>query len=212
MLGFLKRRSVFREFLEAVEISQFPLLENTVTTVTMDLAEQTQNAMVIRGRVQPSGNFFMEISHKLRYMITEDPKRVIYPDLDRGPKLSIFKARCLQKIEDLAPTVCTVMLEKQKLAYKMIDRPLYEPEDTGYVLDEVRALEQFSGQPSIAQLRGLVVSDNPYKTFPWKFMPLVITGFLLDYYSGGSFEQVLLEGKVGIIRYHCSGPYRSRVP
>ena len=60
----------------------------------------------------------MEVSHKLRYTTTEGSTRVIYPDLDRGLKLSIFEAHCLQKIEDVAPTVSTVMLEKQKLPYK----------------------------------------------------------------------------------------------
>lgn len=92
------------------------------------------------------------------------------------------------------------MLKKQILAYKTLDRPLYEPEDTAYILNEVRVLAKF---PNIAQIKGLVVSENTYKTSPSTVMPYIITRFLLKYYSGGTLGQALVED--------CSWPYRSEV-
>jgi serine/threonine protein kinase len=126
----------------------------------------------------------------MRYKIVEDLMRVTYPTLERERCLPIFKARCLQTVEVVALTVSTVMFKQHMFTYKTIDRPIYEPEDTKHVLNEIDVLAQLRGLPGIAQLVGLVVSENPYKTYPLTDMPVVITGFLLEYYSGGSLEQI----------------------
>lgn len=104
--------------------------------------------------------------------------------------LPTFEARCLHTVEVIAPTVSIVVFEQRLFAYKTIDRPIYEPEGTNHVLNEINVLAQLRGLPSIAQLVSLVVSENPYKTCPSTAMPTVITGFLLEYYSGGSLEQI----------------------
>lgn len=135
-------------------------------------------------------NFYIAVAHQMRCKIAEDPKRVRYPTLDRNQCLPTFKASCLQIVEAIAPTVSTVLFKQQKFAYKMIDRPIYEPEDTEHILNEIDALTQLRGEPNIAQLVGLVISENPYKTRPSTDMPTVITRFLLEYYSGGSLEEM----------------------
>jgi serine/threonine protein kinase len=201
-LGYLKRRSIFQEFLEAIDFGQLQLLDDTVTNITLSLTEQSQtstgqsqNSIMLReghGHQDPA-NFFIAIAYQICYKIAEDPKRVMYPTyptLERDRCLPIFEAGCLQTIDVIAPTVSKVMFEQHIFAYKTIDRPIYEPEDTEHMLNEIDVLTQFRGLPSIAQLVGLVVSENPYKTCPSTDMPIVITGFLLEYYSGGSLEQI----------------------
>ncbi|KAJ5803783.1 uncharacterized protein N7518_000086 [Penicillium psychrosexuale] len=189
-LGYLKRRSVFREFLEAIDFVQLQLLDDTVTNITLNLTEQSQNSIIIRDGYQNPVNFFITVAHRMYCKIAEDPKRVTYSALEWERCLPTFEARCLHTVEVIAPTVSIVVFEQRLFAYKTIDRPIYEPEDTNHVLNEIDVLAQLRGLPSIAQLVGLVVSENPYKTCPSTDMPTVITGFLLEYYSGGSLEQI----------------------
>lgn len=195
-LGYFQRRSMFQRFVEAVDFGQLQLLEDTVTMITLSLTEQSQNSITIRDGYQTTANFFIAVAHKMCCKITEDPKRVTYPTLDRARCLPTFEASCLQNVEVVAPTVSTVLINQHKFAYKTIDRPIYEPGDTNHILDEIDALAQLRGQPNIAQLVGLVVSENPYKTCPSTDMPAVITGFLLEYYPGGSLEQIIEEAEV----------------
>ncbi|KAJ5550390.1 hypothetical protein N7461_005088 [Penicillium sp. DV-2018c] len=170
-LGYFKRRFVFQEFLEAIDFSPLPLLDNTVTSITLSLTEQSQNSIMIRDGHQNPANFFIAVAHQMRCKIAEDPRRVTYPTLERERSLPIFEAHFLQTVEVVAPTVSTVMFKQQIFAYKTIDRPIYEPEDTKHVLNEIDVLAQLRGLPSIAQLVGLVVSENPYKTCPSTDMP-----------------------------------------
>lgn len=189
-LGYLRRRFVFQEFLEAIDFGQLQLLDDTVTSITLSLTEQSQNSIMIRDGHQNPANSFIAVAHQMRCKIAEDPRRVTYPTLERERCLPIFEARCLQTVEVVAPTVSTVMFKQHMFAYKTIDRPIYEPEDTKHVLNEIDVLAQLRGLPGIAQLVGLVVSENPYKTYTSTDMPAVITGFLLEYYSGGPLEQI----------------------
>ena len=189
-LGYFKRRFVFQEFVEAIDFGQLQLLDDTMTTINLSLTEQSQNSITIRNGHQNPANLLIAVAHRIYYTIVEDPKRVIYPILERQRCLPTYEACCLQTIEVIAPTVSTVLFKQQIFAYKTIDRPIYEPEDTEHILNEIDVLEQLRGLPSIAQLVGLVVSENPYKTCPSTDSPAVITGFLLEYYPGGSLEQV----------------------
>ncbi|KAJ5135134.1 uncharacterized protein N7515_004412 [Penicillium bovifimosum] len=189
-LGSFKRRFVFQEFVEAIDFGQLQLLDDTVTTINLSLTEQSQNSITIRNGHQNPANFLIAVAHRMCCIIAEDPRRVIYPTLERQQCLPAFEARCLQTVEVVAPTVRTVLFKEQIFAYKTIDRPIYEPEDTEHVLNEINVLEQLRGLPSIAQLVGLVVSEDPYKTCPSTNSPAVITGFLLEYYPRGSLEQI----------------------
>ncbi|OQD77634.1 hypothetical protein PENDEC_c002G01880 [Penicillium decumbens] len=195
-LGHFQHRATFREFIEAIDFTQLPLLDNTVTSIVLSLAEQRHNPIMIRDGFQTHTNFYIDMAHQLCYTIAEDPKKVIYPTLDRDVNVPTIEATCLQNIELVAPAVSTVTFRQQKLAYKTIDRPIYIPEDTKSIMDEVEALALFSGHPNIAQLVGLVVSENPYKTCPSNDMPTVVTGFLLEYYSGGSLDKFIEESEI----------------
>lgn len=187
-LGYFKRRFVFQEFVEAIDFGQLQLLNDTVTAINLSLTEQSQNSITIRNGHQNPANLLIAVVHRMCCTIAEDPKRVTYPTLERQRGLPTFEAHCLQTVEVVAPTVRTVLFKQQMFAYKTIDRPIYEPEDTEHVLNEIDVLEQLRGLPSIAQLVGLVVSEDPYKTCPSTNSPAVITGFLLEYYPGGSLE------------------------
>ena len=89
-----------------------------------------------------------------------------------------------------------ITIDSTQVCLQTIDRPICEPRDTNHILDEIDALAQLRGQPNIAQLVGLVVSENPYKTCPSTDMPALIIGFLLEYYPGGSLEQIIEEAEV----------------
>ncbi|KXG53422.1 uncharacterized protein PGRI_004720 [Penicillium griseofulvum] len=195
-LGYLQRRSIPRRFLEAVDFGQLRLLEDTVTMITLNLTKQSQNSITIRDGYQTSANYFISAAGQMCYEITEDPKRVTYPTLDRNKCLPTVEASSLQNIEAIAPRVSTVIFKQQKFAFKTIDHPIYEPGDTDHILDEIDALTQLHGQPNIGQLVGLVVSDNPYKTYQSTDLPVVVRGFLLEYYPKGSLEQIIAEDKL----------------
>jgi hypothetical protein len=190
-LGYLRHRSMFQQFVEAIDFGQFQLFDDTVTNITLSLTEQSHNSITIRDGCQDLANSYIAVAHQMCYKIVEDPQRVIYPTQGRERHLPTFEAHCLQNIEVIAPTVSTALLKQQKFAYKTIDRPIYEPGDTEHILNEIDVLTQLRGLPNIAQVVGLVISENPYKTCPSTNMAAVITGFLLEYYPGGSLEQIL---------------------
>ncbi|KAJ5206571.1 hypothetical protein N7491_002814 [Penicillium cf. griseofulvum] len=194
-LGYLQRRSILRIFIEAVDFSQLQLLEDTVTMITLSLTDQSQSSITIRDGYQTQSNYFISVAYQISYEITEDPKKVTYPIFDGNRFLLVFEASCLQNVEVIALTISTVIFKEQKFAFKTIDRPIYEPGDTDQILDEIDALIQLRGQPNIAQIVGLVVSENPYRTCPSADMPVVVRGFLLEYYPGGSLEQIIEEAK-----------------
>ncbi|KAH8430495.1 uncharacterized protein LDX57_008157 [Aspergillus melleus] len=186
----------FREFIKAIEFAELALLDDTVTLISLTLAEQSNKPLPIRNvpsNDQTEANHYFSVAHQVFFQIEEDPRRTIYPILDQAQDLPTFEASHLQDEEDIAATVSTVYFKQKQLAYKKIDRPIYEPGDTEHILNEITALEQFRGRSNVAQLIGLVISDNPYKTRPATTSSPVITGFLLEYYPGGSLEQVLAE-------------------
>ncbi|KAJ5272955.1 hypothetical protein N7478_008080 [Penicillium angulare] len=87
--------------------------------------------------------------------------------------LQIFDASCLQSGKFIAPAVSKVIVKQKRYVYKTIDGPSYEPRATQDILYEIHALARFYGQPNIAQIVGLVVSGNPYQTYPSNNMPRV---------------------------------------
>ncbi|KAJ5721597.1 uncharacterized protein N7483_009531, partial [Penicillium malachiteum] len=169
-LEYLKRGSTFRKFIEAINFTRLQLLDNTYfVKPCFDLFK----------------NFYVAVAHKMHCNIMEDPGRVISLTIDQRhlhvQDLRTFDASCLQKTKFVAPTVSTVTFEQQKFAYKTIDPSVYEPGDTQNILYEIDALSQLRGHSDIAQLLGVVVSENPYKTNPSNEISIVITGFLLEY-------------------------------
>ncbi|KAL4960853.1 uncharacterized protein BDV14DRAFT_181783 [Aspergillus stella-maris] len=122
---------------------------------------------------------------------------MIYPPLElvaRHHNLAHYNTSTLDLLEDkdIYPTVSVVRVpswhqnQNQKFAYKTIDRPIYIPEDTQCILDEINVLARVRGEPNIAQIVGVVCSENPYKTH--RLHPgqgpkedMVLTGFLMEY-------------------------------
>ncbi|KAJ5921425.1 hypothetical protein N7466_009751 [Penicillium verhagenii] len=173
-LGYMLRRSTFRAFLEAIDFGRFQLLDNTVSGITLTLTEESHHSLPIQAMSHDAGNFYLAVSDRMRYKVEEDPNRVIYPHVSQIQYcLRTFDISCLHSGDFIAPAVSAVIVEEKKYAYKIIDRPLYEPRDTQDILDEIYALAQFHGQPNIAQIVGLVVSGNPYQTNPSNNMPRV---------------------------------------
>lgn len=193
---YLQRKSTFRTFVEAIDFAQLPLLENTMTSIELRLTGNSGTPIAIRNKSHAETNYFIKIAPELLCTIVEDSKRVIYPPLAGALDLPLLEACELQKSELIAHAVSTVYVKQQKFAFKTIDRQIYEPQDTEHILDEIQALAKFRGQPNIAQLVGLVASENPYKTHPSTEMPRVITGFLLKYYPRGSLDRIIEENKM----------------
>ncbi|KAJ5207221.1 hypothetical protein N7491_002149 [Penicillium cf. griseofulvum] len=172
-LGYLKRRS-FRPI---------AALRRYCGKITLSLIEQSQNSIMLRDRYQYPANFFIAVANQVYCNIAEDPGRVIYPTLGWVQCLPTLEARCNWTIEVVALTVSNVVFEQYIFAYKTTDRPIYKPEDTGYILNEIDILIQFCGLSSIAQLVGLIVSENLYKTCSSTDMPMV----LIDFHSAIHF-------------------------
>ncbi|GIK01959.1 hypothetical protein Aspvir_006002 [Aspergillus viridinutans] len=196
-LGYFKRRSMFHEFVKAIDFGQLDLMEDTVTRINLTLHEQSHKPIPIRNvwNEQTQPNYFLSIADRVSFQIEEDPGRIIYPTLDQAQDLPTIEASHLEDAKVIAPTVSAVRFKQKRFAYKKIDRPIYEPGDAEHILNEINALAQLRGQPNIAQLIGVVISENPYKTRQPTTSTGVITGFLLEYYPEGSLEQVLAENK-----------------
>lgn len=200
-LGYFKRRSMFHEFVKAIDFGQLDLMDDTVTRINLTLHEQSHKPIPIRNvwNEQTQPNYFLSIADRVSFQIEEDPRRIIYPTLDQAEDLPAdlptIEASQLEDVKVIAPTVCSVHFKQKQFAYKKIDRPIYEPGDTEHILNEIKALAQLRGQPNIAQLIGVVTSEDPYKTRQPTISPRVITGFLLEYYPEGCLEQVLAENK-----------------
>lgn len=191
-LGYLKRRSAFQGFLRAIDFRQLQLLDDTRSNIVLTMTDKTDNIIPMQEDLHHE-NIYVAIVHRMRFEIMEDNDRVIYPPTYQVQGLRSFDAGCLQDPEMIAPAVSTITLNHQKFIYKTIDRPIYESRDTKDIINEINALAQFRGAPNIAQLVGLVESENPYKTSPSKEMPRVITGFLLEYYSRGPLDGITSE-------------------
>lgn len=74
--------------------------------------------------------------------------------------------------------------------------PLYKPRDTHVFQKELENLEYFAGMPNVVQAEGVAVSRNPYMTLSGSNGPLVVTGILLQAYSHGMLQDILLENRV----------------
>jgi len=192
-----ERRKQFRQFVEAIDYSHLreSLLDDTVTEIALRLSEHSQNLIRIRDKYPTLENPLIAVAYKLHYDVREDPRRIIYPTLNGVPTLEKFSANQLQVKEWISPTVFKVLFRQDVFAYKTIDRPIYEPGDTEHILEEIKALAQFHGQPNVAQIAGIIISENPYKTCSSSKCQEVITGFLLEYYSGGSLERIIDENE-----------------
>ncbi|KAL2865146.1 uncharacterized protein BJX67DRAFT_359366 [Aspergillus lucknowensis] len=170
--------------LKQLILHNYSFLDDTLTRVALHLTEQTQNAISIRDGYPTLATVI--ISSPLSRECVVRSRKIRRKSYTHLSKLG----------EKIAPTIAVVLVQQRKYAYKTIDRPIYEPEDTQSIIDEIDPFVQFRGHPRIAQEAGIVVSESPYKTRPLTNMPPVLRGFLLEYYAGGSLEQIKAADKL----------------
>ncbi|KAL9130624.1 MAG: hypothetical protein Q9217_001238 [Psora testacea] len=177
------------------------LLPNTVTEVTLvlELAEPESSNLYSRELVSDQSlpvdpkNRFFRVADRLRVSTRKDPLRIIYPPYVQNALWPKVWESDIQKEEDITGSAFRVKRagEKTSYIYKIVDRPFYNRKDTYVFLQELQNLKLFRDDPNIVQLRGIVVSTNPYQTLPKDDDLPLIRGFLLKYHPYGALEQRL---------------------
>jgi hypothetical protein len=170
-----------RNFIEAIgSFSQVQRLEDTMSTIDLTMTEESQSSVPFRDEPGAAENPCIVISHKKRWKIAGDPGRVIYPAVGK-----------LKACEWLKQVICE-MLNSSLLPYLPVNqRPKiclgkgqlssYEFRETKAISDEIDALTEFRGGLNIAQLVGVVISENLRWTCLSIEMPPEITELLLEY-------------------------------
>ncbi|KAJ5385484.1 hypothetical protein N7517_003395 [Penicillium concentricum] len=194
---FRDRRDEFTQFARSIDYRSLPLLDDTLTQISLIISQGTHNIVRVRQGFEFQDNAYAAIAYKMNYEITEDPKRVFYP-VCPSSSLRKIDVNQLQSKSEILGGVSKVLLENQAFVYKEINRPLYIPPwDTQCIMKELEVLTQFQGYPGIVQLAGIVICTNPYKTDPASERPKVVSGFLLEFWDLGSLEQILESGNIG---------------
>jgi hypothetical protein len=197
---YAKLCEAFRAFIQTIDFSQLPLLNDTVSLLTFKLAREDEGILddpqfllpFEEGERVPA-KYFIDLRPHMRCDVVVDRKRIRYPILDRRHRdLPKFHASQPEHTIEIDSAVQGVTIDGKKYVHKIIERHNYYPADTKHILDEIDAYVQFRGVPYIAQLAGIVVSENPYRTHPAKpgNMAEVIIGFLLPFYPNGTLARI----------------------
>ena len=190
----LKRRQEFQSFIRLINFEKLTLLDNTVTEIELMLkpaethASDVFSELLALDRIDSvaRGNGFLDIAHRLKFTVREDPLRVLYPPYyhsyvhDQSWPTKWLSA--IQAEEHIAGSAFRVVLAGEKIPYvfEKIDRPFYQPEDTAIIQQELQNLRLFWGAPNIVQLFGIVISPDPYQTTTGYNESVVVRGFLMD--------------------------------
>jgi serine/threonine protein kinase len=195
-----ERRKEFQEFVKSINYYPLPLLNDTVTEVILTLRSERLCLIKVQSGSHNEHNVFINHATHFDCEVREEPLRVIYPLLSEFPTFkAIDISRVENKTEIADDRVFRVRLRdsgEQEYIYKTVDRPFYKKADTEAIRKELENLEYFRNAQHIVQSAGVVVSPNPYMTSRQDDKPLVITGILLEYYCGGSLEQILSEHRL----------------
>ena len=193
-----ERRREFQDLIQCIDFRRIALLHDTVTEVIITAGSRRRKVARPCLRQDNSSNWasltpsnrFHQILHQLNVRSREDPSRIVYPHLPADLRLAIVPEEELAMEEDVGGSVYRVCRQdtKETLAYKRVSRPFYRPEDTVIFERELRNLETVRGHPNLANVRALVVSHDPYCT-AIGLNTLVIAGFLLPFYPGGTLEE-----------------------
>ncbi|EGE77072.1 serine/threonine protein kinase [Blastomyces dermatitidis ATCC 18188] len=192
-----ERRKQFQNFVRLIDYGALPLLDDTVTELILDDGGQGSK-VIIHASEEFTSNPFVKIAAKLRCTIQEDPLRVIYPLCDEFPSFRCINSSDLCDEIEITDGVFQVLDVNSKIPYilKVVNRPLYQPHDTEVIRKELENLEIFRGVPNIVQAAGIAVSTNPYMTSNTRDQPLIVTGIVLKFYSGGSIQRALSEHRL----------------
>jgi serine/threonine protein kinase len=196
----IERRKDFQKFVQLINYHSLHLLDDTVTEVILTLSRESLNSIEVQNVSRDESNIFIDHAKFFDYKIREDPLRVIYPSLSEFPTFPTVDLSSILEKTDIADNhVFRVRLrydKKREYVYKTVDRPFYTKEDTEAIRKELENLEYFRNSPYIVQSAAAVVSINPYMTLQRSYKRLVIVGILLEFYSGGSLQQILDEHRL----------------
>lgn len=126
-----KRRKEFQDFVKAINYGSLALLDNTVTEII--LREESEPATTIRlnCETREPTNRIARVARKLRYQIQEDPLRVIYLSCVEFPSLDRINVTELTDKVEITDGVFQVYRAGIPYILKIINRPFYQPRDTG---------------------------------------------------------------------------------
>ena len=124
--------------------------------------------------------------------------RAVYPTPLQFPSFRIIEVAELIHENEITAGVFRVLHRDDKTRYilKMVNRPFYQPRDSEVIRQELQNLEHFKGVAGIVQPAGIAVFSNPYATSARGNQQMVVNGILLDYYGGGSLQNVLDEQRL----------------
>ncbi|KAL3463464.1 kinase-like domain-containing protein [Aspergillus heterothallicus] len=213
--AYRKLVDAFRYFLEIVDYPQLQLQADTVTHITFTLADPTSIPPPLGNNGDDGGapgvDYFIDAVSQLRCDVGVDKKRIRYPRVDalrHHRSLPKYHCSCVTTVRELDCAIHLVEMDGVQYVHKLVHRTYYHPTDSEHIMDEIDAYIAFRGGANIAQIAGLVVSENPYKTAPVSLekpenRAEVIVGFLLPYYGGGNLwdlTSAVLDGD-GVYRY-----------
>lgn len=192
-----ERRNEFQDFVRLIDFRSMALLDNTLTEVILNGDPETTEPVKLY-REPEDTNRFAKLIKNLRFHIREDPSRVVYPPCLQFPSFRAINVAELKEEDEITDGVFRVLHKRDRKPYilKVVNRPLYQPRDSDVIQKELENLEQFKGVAGIVQPAGIAVFANPYATSQNCVKQMVISGILLEYYSGGSLQRVLNEKRV----------------
>ncbi|RDW70897.1 uncharacterized protein DSM5745_08408 [Aspergillus mulundensis] len=206
-----QRQRELENFVQCIDFSSIPLLDDTVTEVLLDdpsttsLSEKTEaeERVTVTGAVLKMhaghklnpNNPFAPVAASLRYTTREDPARVIYPSLDEFASFQRIRSEILVDRTEINDHVFRVRHGPRNKPYilKTVNRAFYKTHDTEAMRNELGTLARFRNAPNLVQAAGVVVSQNPYQTLRTADQPTqdVIIGVLLEFYPGGSLRTII---------------------
>ncbi|GAB1207875.1 hypothetical protein APSETT445_006610 [Aspergillus pseudonomiae] len=166
-----ERRREYQEFVNRINYRTLPLLDDTVSELVLENSPGMTNHINLNVEARDSANKAYHTESKRTQLEEED------------------------EIADGVHRVCS-KTARVPYVLKVVNRPLYHPHDTNVIRKELENLERFKGVPGIVQPVAIAVSSNPYMTARTSHQPPVISGILLEFYSGGSLQRMLKEDRV----------------
>ena len=180
------------------DFRRLAILDNTLTEVIFLNGDPETTEPIKLYREPEDTNRFTKLVKNLRFYIRKDPLRVVYPLCLQFPSFRAINVVELKEEDEIADGVFRVLYKRDKKPYilKVVNRPFYQPRDSDVIQKELENLEQFKGVVGIVQPASIAVFANPYATSQNCAKQMVISGILLEYYSGGSLQRVFNEKRI----------------
>ena len=220
-LDIRKRRRHLEELCQHLDWDDLRFLDDTVTEVFIRRDGDKMGpghewdfpvcdrVLRMNGTLSPDCEFAPYVA-QLRFCLRVDPFHVRFPPFDYNAGIPTKELSDINKIHDLSmDRVHEVRLvgDDKPYIYKHVDMltPLYEPQESEALDQELRNLQLIRGVEGIVQLVAAVVSRNPYQTVQdvedshtiqingfRKFKPqVVLRGLLLEYHPNGTLKYAL---------------------